>query len=155
MKFRFNENGFPGRRHTKKNIGTETSFSRFFLSLSLPCCSRINLYLAFLWSGKIGKTSWIRPIRRGTLGVAKYHNTVRKIAWQIPKYRVENGRKTDTASMIGHAYLMLYPSCMFFYVKHAAPEPQPSQLKTGVRKREIYRYNVRKARILDVLPISS
>ena len=98
----------------KKNIGTETSFSRFFLSLSLPCCSRINLYLAFPWSGKIGKTSWIRPIRRGTLGVAKYHNTVRKIAWQITKYRVENGRNTDTASMIGHAYLMLYPSCIFF-----------------------------------------
>ena len=98
----------------KKNIGTETSFSRFFLSLSLPCCSRINLYLAFPWSGKTGKTSWIRPIRRGTLGVAKYHNTVRKIAWQIPKYRVENGRKTDTASMISHAYLMLYPSCIFF-----------------------------------------
>ena len=138
----------------KKTLGQKLPFHAFF-SLSLPCCSRINLYLAFPWSGKIGKTSWIRPIRRGTLGVAKYHNTVRKIAWQITKYRVENRRNTDTASMIGHAYLMLYPSCMFFYVKHAAPEPQPSQLKTGVRKREIYRYNVRKARLLDVLPISS
>ena len=138
----------------KKTLGQKLPFHAFF-SLSLPCCSRINLYLAFPWSGKIGKTSWIRPIRRGTLGVAKYHNTVRKIAWQIPKYRVENRRNTDTASMIGHAYLMLYPSCMLFNVKHAAPEPQPSQLKTGVRKREIYRYNVRQARILDVLPISS
>ena len=36
-----------------------------------------------------------------------------------PKYRVENRRNNDTASMIGHAYLMLYPSCVFFfYVKH-------------------------------------
>ena len=25
--------------------------------------------------------------------------------WQIPKYRVENGRNTDTAFMIGDAYI--------------------------------------------------
>ena len=33
--------------------------------------------------------------------------------WQIPKYRVENGRNTDTAFMIGDAYLTLYPSRVF------------------------------------------
>ena len=36
--------------------------------------------------------------------------------WQIPKYRVENGRNTDTAFMIGDAYLTLYPSRVFFFI---------------------------------------
>ena len=31
----------------------------------------------------------------------------RKKNWQIPKYRVENRRNTDTAIMIVHAYLKL------------------------------------------------
>ena len=31
----------------------------------------------------------------------------RKKNWQIPKYRVENGRNTDTAFMIGHAVSIL------------------------------------------------
>ena len=34
---------------------------------------------------------------------------------QIPKYRVENLRNTDTAFMIGDAYLTLYPSREFFF----------------------------------------
>ena len=33
----------------------------------------------------------------------------RKKNWQIPKYRVKNRRNTDTAFMIGHVYLKLYP----------------------------------------------
>ena len=51
--------------------------------------------------------------------------------WQISKYRVENGRNTDTAFMIGDAYLTLYPSRMFFYVKHVGTrnQPQPSREK--------------------------
>ena len=32
-----------------------------------------------------------------------------------PKYRVENGRNTDTAFMIGDAYLTLYPSSRVFF----------------------------------------
>ena len=44
--------------------------------------------------------------RRGTLGGTQYRNTVRKIG----KYR-----NTDTAFMIGDAYLMLYPSRVFFF----------------------------------------
>ena len=42
----------------------------------------------------------------------------RKKNWQIPKFRVENRRNTDTAFMIGHAYLKLYPSHVFVYLKH-------------------------------------
>ena len=51
--------------------------------------------------------------------------------WQISKYRVENGRNTDTAFMIGDAYLTLYPSRMFFYVNHVytTNQPQPSREK--------------------------
>ena len=39
----------------------------------------------------------------------------RKKNWQIPKYRVENRPNTDTAFMIGHAYLTLYPSRIDWY----------------------------------------
>ena len=46
---------------------------------------------------------------------------------QIPKYRVENRRNTDTALMIGHA-LKLYPSCVFVYLKHVYTKNQPQPL---------------------------
>ena len=72
--------------------------------------------------------------------------------WQIPKYRVENGRNTDTAFMIGDAYLTLYPSRMFFYVKHVYTRNQPQPSRENVRRSRIDRYNDRKARSLDVLP---
>ena len=75
--------------------------------------------------------------------------------WQIPKYRVKNGRNTDTAFMIGDAYLTLYPSrVFFFYLKHVSTRNQPQPSRENVRSR-IEQYNNRKARSLDVLPISS
>ena len=37
----------------------------------------------------------------------------RKKNWQIPKYRVKNRRNTDTAFMISHVYLKLYPFRVF------------------------------------------
>ena len=58
---------------------------------------------------------------RGTLGrypIPQY----RKKNWQIPKYRVENRPNTDTAFMIGHAYLTLYPSRVFFISSMYTPE---------------------------------
>ena len=45
-------------------------------------------------------------------------NTVRKIG----KYRDENRRNNDTAFMIGHAYLTLYPSRVFFISSLYTPE---------------------------------
>ena len=52
---------------------------------------------------------------------------------QIPKYRVENRRNTDTALMISHA-LKLYPSCMFVYLKHVYTKNQPQPLRGNVRR---------------------
>ena len=45
-------------------------------------------------------------------------NKCHKKNWQIPKYRVQNRRNTDTAFMIGHAQLKLYPSRVFVYHEH-------------------------------------
>ena len=39
----------------------------------------------------------------------------RKKNWQIPKYRVENRRNTETVFMIGHAYVKLCLFRMFVY----------------------------------------
>ena len=41
--------------------------------------------------------------------------------WQIPKYRVENGRNTDTAFIIGDAYLQrcIHLACFFFFLSQA------------------------------------
>ena len=41
----------------------------------------------------------------------------RKKIFQIPKYRVENTRNTNTQFMIGHVFLKLYPSRVFVYLK--------------------------------------
>ena len=75
--------------------------------------------------------------------------------WQIPKHRVENGRNTDSVFMIGDAYLTLYPSRVFFNLKHVYARNQPQPSRENVRRSRIDRYNDRKARSLDVLPISS
>ena len=70
--------------------------------------------------------------------------------WQIPKYHVENGRNTDTAFMIGDAYLALYPSRVFFYLKHVYTRNQPQPSRENVRRSRVDWYNDRKARSLDV-----
>ena len=55
--------------------------------------------------------------------------------------------------MISHAYLTLYPS-RAFYLKHVYTRNQPQTSRENVRRSRIERYNNRKARSLDVLPIS-
>ena len=42
--------------------------------------------------------------------------------YPIQQYRVENQRNTDTAFMIGHAYLTLYPSYVFVISSMKTPE---------------------------------
>ena len=66
--------------------------------------------------------------------------------WQIPKYRVENGRNyTDIAFMIGDAYLTLYPSrVFFFYLKHVYTRNQPQPSRENVRRSRIDGYNDQK-----------
>ena len=56
--------------------------------------------------------------------------------------------------MMGHAYLKLYPSCMLSYLKNVNTKNQPQSLREKARRRQIDQYNDRKARSLDVLPIS-
>ena len=63
--------------------------------------------------------------------------------WQIPKYRVENRRNTDTAFMIGHAYLTLYPSRVV-YLRHVFTRNQPQPSWENMRRSRIDRYNDRK-----------
>ena len=57
------------------------------------------------------KKSHFAALTRRTLG-----------GYQIPQYRtvpvIENRRKTNTAFKIGHAYLKLYPSRVFVFLKH-------------------------------------
>ena len=55
--------------------------------------------------------------------------------------------------MISHAYLTLYPS-RALYLKHIYTRNQPQTSRENVRRSRIERYNNRKARSLDVLPIS-
>ena len=73
--------------------------------------------------------------------------------WQIPKYRVENGRNTDTAFTIGVSIWFFFYH--YFYLKHAYARNQPQPSRENVRRSGIDRYNDRKARSLDVLLISS
>ena len=56
----------------------------------------------------------------------------RKKTWQIPKYRVTNRRNTDTAFMIGHVYLKLYPSRVFVHVKRVCTRNQLQALRENV-----------------------
>ena len=53
----------------------------------------------------------------GDIGVTQYCNTVRKIG----KYHVGNFQNTDTAFMIGHANVILYPSRVFVISSIYAP----------------------------------
>ena len=61
----------------------------------------------------------------------QYH----KKNWQIPKYRVENGWNTNTAFMTGDAYLMLYPSRVFFLSQACIHQKSTS---TFARRHEIW-----------------
>ena len=54
--------------------------------------------------------------------------SVTKIGKLIVKYRIEKQRNTDTAFLIGHAYLKLYPSRVFVYLKHLCTSHQPQPL---------------------------
>ena len=76
----------------------------------------------------------------GTLGGTQYRNTIGKIG----KYRVKNRRNTDTAFIFGHAYLKLYPSRVFVYLKDLWTSNQPQPLRGNVRRPRIDRYNDRK-----------
>ena len=68
--------------------------------------SRINCF-------KVSSTKFLQhTVWRGTLGGIQY----RKKNWQIPKCCVKNQRNTDTAFMITHVYLKLYPSGVFVYL---------------------------------------
>ena len=91
-----------------------------------------------------------QQLRGGHWGVPNTAIPYEKLA--NTEIRVENGRNTDTAFMIGDAYLTLYPSRMFFYVKHVYTRNQPQPSRENVRRSRIDRYNDRKARSLDVLP---
>ena len=63
-----------------------------------------------------------------SLGSTQYRNK----NWQITKYHVKNRRITDTAFMIGHVYLKLYPSLVFVYLKHVCTRNQPQTLQQNV-----------------------
>ena len=72
----------------------------------------------------------------------------RKKNWQIPKYRVENRRNTDTPFYDRSRLLNVLSISRVFYLKHVCTrnQPQPSRENVTIS---------RKARLLDVLPISS
>ena len=70
-------------------------------------------------------------LEKGDIGGYPIPQYPKKKNRQIPKYRVEYRRNTDTAFMIGHAYLKLYPSRVFVYLKHLfttsdSNQPQPT-----------------------------
>ena len=81
-------------------------------------------------------------------GSANLKNTAipqyRKKNWQIPEYSVKDRRNTDTAFIFGHAYLKLYLSRVFVYLKHLCTSKQPQPLRGNVRRPRIDRYNDRK-----------
>ena len=74
---------------------------------------------------------------------------------QILKFCVKNWWNIDTVFMMGHAYLKLYPSRVFVYLKHVNARNQPQPLRENVRRRRVDQDNDQKARSLDVLQISS
>ena len=84
------------------------------------------------------------PLVRGTLGgypIPQY----RTKNLLIPKYCVENLRNTDTAFMIGDAYLTLYPSRVFFFFLSQACIHQKST-SAFARKREISNWTVQRSK---------
>ena len=54
---------------------------------------------------------------------------------QIPKYRVENLRNTDTAFMIGDAYLTLYPSREFFFLFYFISSMYTPEINLSLREK--------------------
>ena len=73
--------------------------------------------------------------------------------WQMPKYRVDNQQNTDTSYMIGTTCLKLYPSRVFFYLKHLCTSNQPQPLQENVRRPRIDWYNNKLTIEKDALPI--
>ena len=64
---------------------------------------------------------------------------------------IRNRRNTDTAFIIGRAYLKLYPCRVFVYLKHVNNRNQPQPSRENLRRPRTDRYSDRKARSLDVL----
>ena len=93
-----------------------------------------------------------QQLRGGHWGVPNTAIPYEKLA--NTEIRVENGRNTDTAFMIGDAYLTLIhlASFFFFNLKHVHTRNQPQPSRENVRRSRTDGYNDRKARSLDVLP---
>ena len=53
----------------------------------------------------------------------------------------QKSTKYDTAFIFGLAYLKLYPSRVFVYLKHLCTSNQPRPLRGNVRRPRIDRYN--------------
>ena len=67
--------------------------------------------------------------------IEEYPNQQYRIKnWQIPKYRFENRRNTDTAFRIGDAYLNLYPPSVLVCLKYVRSRNQPKVLQENVRR---------------------
>ena len=109
-------------------VGSLLCSERFFSGYSgFPLSSKTNIskFQFDQESGIRNQESGIR--RRTTMWMYYLEGDIggypipqyRTKTWQIPKYRVENGRNTDTAFMTGHAYLTLYPSRDFFFLSQA------------------------------------
>ena len=99
-------------------------------------------YVRVIWENVFYKEG---DIMRGTnTAILQY----RKKNWQIPKYRVENRRNTDTPFYDRSRLLNVLSVSRVFYLKHVCTrnQPQPSLENVTIS---------RKARLLDVLPISS
>ena len=76
--------------------------SSLFKKVTLSVCSHPEILLPYQRQDVTREISLlsrflIKGPKRGTLGATQY----RKENWQIPKYRVENRRNTNTAFMIG------------------------------------------------------
>ena len=76
---------------------------RFTHPTSTLTCSLLNIFHNQNGSQTLNNLIWLSTASKN---------------WQIPKYRVKNHWNTDTACTIGHTYLKLYPSRVFFYLKH-------------------------------------
>ena len=79
-------------------------------------------------------------------------STERKIGKHL-KYRVENRRNTNTAIMIGHAYLKVYPYRMFVSMSQARMHQQSTS--AIARKRKITNLPLQRLKSLVVVLIES
>lgn len=57
-----------------------------------------------------------------------------KKTWKILKYGVGNQQNTDTASMVGHAYVKLYSFSMVIYLKYVLHQKSTSATATKREK---------------------